>query len=315
MDGDGPPVAAVRLGDGDFRPTAPRWGQPDLGWYMEMRDRVSDFLRASGLVDQPDATFGVSPNIEWTDLPGGWSALFADRGDVRERVAAHLEGGEAPSEPKIATIQLDREPTYWIKRSRGEPAPLPEEVLSALIDRGGVPADRSLGAFRIVYATRLRGGGRWILDSEGVALVVPAEQMAGVFESIEEARPVDFPPGGGVAGIDYLRWRPVAEARDGGDERVPATAEELIAAYVEVVGIEPANSWGVFQGRADEPFVGVIYRSSSTTEAGRLGFAEYSKALGLDLGMTLEPGTIRMLGAHGAAEVKPAPLDSPPAGS
>ena len=144
-------------------------------------------------------------------------------------------------------------------------------------------------------------------ETRGVRVVHAPDAAADrAFDELRRARPARWPAGStGPARVELLWWGAIREAvRPRADKpaphpnpapALPADPEELLCAYLEVVGVRPSDCWGVGTGisrRMLEDAAGprpcterwhvtdlvtLLYRDRPEYEEGRLRFARYAR--------------------------------------
>ncbi len=266
--------------------------------FEEMSARASRYLRATGLADQPRQVFGVCTPVDDQD-PGVWSVLHLANEATCTAGRAHLAGAPAPDQPLVLHVKLQPYANRWVQRQPGEPRPLAEDVVGAFVTTMRVPPEACLGATRAWEFGRTRRtsdedpGPHFHLEDRLGHVVLPISAGTAVYERFEELAPVAFPPGSGGIHVERIDLQTVLAARDGGRTDVPRTAEELLAAHLEIVGIDPADCYGV--GMGDTGTLAVLTRDRPEHAAGRDRFARWAASLGFDLRAELVPDVVRSL--------------------
>ena len=204
-------------------------------------------LAALGFTNRPELVFGAfrSPDL-WSPRRGG------DK--HREWFVLHAPGaaGGGPG-PQLRETTLDADEA-WVQRAEGEPAPVDEEVGALFAARAGLDPRELLGISRVL---------RWtthdmepVLEQRGVRILHLGDERAARKE-LERARPVASPAPAELR-IELLWWGRIREAtREGAEHeprhpspapQLPLEVPELLAAYLEVVGVQPADCLGVGAG-------------------------------------------------------------------
>lgn len=225
-------------------------------------EEVIAFLRSSGLAARPDHVFGVYRVPDWI---GGGSLTGSEKGLVEWDVvyrplvdAASMAPGAAADAPvDVASfVATDR----WVERRVGEPSVLDEDLPLEFLARAGIGPERCLGIARVSEFRTLRFGGddddymRTIVKGV-VALHQPLGVGDGALARMAESVPVTLrdPAESGVR-VEVLNWHAVAQVVHPKMHEpplvpspfayLPSTSEELLQAYLEVVGIDPADCYG-----------------------------------------------------------------------
>ena len=272
----GPAVAVTRLTD------------------LKGDDAAQERMAALGFSSRPELVFGAfrSPDL-WMPRRGG------DK--HREWVVLHDPGaaGGAPG-PRIHETVLDADEP-WVRREEGEPAPVDEEVGALFAARAGLAPHELLGISRVL---------RWtthdmepVLEQRGVRILHLSDERA-ARKGLERERPVASPPSPSAElRLELLWWGRIREAtREGAEHEprhpspaphLPVEVPELLTAYLEVVGVQPAACLGVGAGvsragprtldrqrmravrRHVTDLVTVIYRDSPAYAEGRERWAAY----------------------------------------
>lgn len=216
-------------------------------------DDIAAHLASSGLSARPDLVYGISRVPDHI----GRSATSSRRRYEEWDVVHAATEGLAPSPPPTSTFLDARQ--RWVARASGEPTVLDEDLAVALLQAAGVGPERCLGIARVL-ATRAGGGG----DSSspfvkmavvGVQAWVPSDApVLATAEQLAAAAPIVLSPGPppGVH-VEVLNWVAVAKAihpRTGVPFLVPSpfpylpsTPQELLQAYLGIVGVRPADCY------------------------------------------------------------------------
>lgn len=226
-------------------------------------DAVCAYLAASGLSARPDLVFGAYrvPDhidsrrgdgrgglVEW-DIVHGAGALDLDPGPVP--VSVRLPAG-----------------TTWVQRPVGAPRPMDEDLAITLLTLAGMGPERTFGMTREVHMKEVSSGkngttSEVLAQITGVGVIVPAgveaAAVAGTAARAPFAVPAHTPDGCHIAVLDW--WtihRGVQPARRRRQPlpspvpHLPSTPQELLQAYLDIVGIAPLDCYGV-QVTYDEP--------------------------------------------------------------
>lgn len=221
---------------------------------------IAEYLGASGLAGRPDLVYGAAR------VPDRIGPL---RGGEQRRVVewdvVHAATAGLPSAPVPGEALLDAGRT-WVARRVGEPSVLDEDVAVAVLATAGIGPEHTLGVARHVVVD-VRGGDEhsdttaWT-EVTGVRLLVAPSHAAALAAA---ARPAALPlPPGPPDGVhvEVLNWAPIARVVQPVRTKLPPvpspfphlplSAIELVRAYLEVVGVAPADSYGV-QVTYDDP--------------------------------------------------------------
>jgi hypothetical protein len=252
-------------------------------------------LAANGLSARPDLVFGAfrTPDLwsprsnadkrrEWLVLHDPAAASAAVGPEVHETV---LEAGKA-----------------WVQRDDGDPAPVDEEVGALFAARAGLEPEQLLGVSREI---------RWSSPSEGVpeieqrgVRVLHTTDERSAKKALAAEGPAAWPslPHADVH-LELLWWADIRHAtresaehepqHPSPDPRLPLEVDELLVAYLEIVGVAPGDCLGVGAGtsRTETPnrdgrkrgaarrhvtdLVTILYRERSEHAAGRERWARY----------------------------------------
>jgi hypothetical protein len=217
-------------------------------------DDLANHLARSGLAARPDLVFGVYRVPDRLDpkMPGN------EAGRVVEWDIVHVH---TPTLAPAAPPRRDRfdGEARWVGRRKGEPSVLDEDLALAWMAGAGIQPEQCLGIAREVVmqgADGWFGGGELSSDSADVYARV---QGVSVFHTAGAAPPPTAPievPFDGVAGthVEVLNWSAVAQAVHPRPQRLPeapspfpylpSTPQEVLVAYLEIVGIKPEDCFG-----------------------------------------------------------------------
>jgi hypothetical protein len=213
-------------------------------------DEVRAWLAATGLAARPDLVWSVhrvpdriSPNV----------TAHSESGRVVEWEVVHQPVALPPTEAPVAFTSFDRR-NRWIARRLGDPVPLDEDVGAWFAGWAELDPAQCFGMPRIL-TLRSYGGGAGESASGSYASVVagisvlhaPSRYADHVRQHMEADRPVAPPPGPGALRVDRLDWAALAEhvhpvllgtpTVPSPKPRLPSSPQELLLAYIEVVGI------------------------------------------------------------------------------
>jgi hypothetical protein len=222
---------------------------------------VARVLAATGLAARPDLVYGVS---RVPDRIGG-KKIRTDDGVVEWEITHASLDPLTPIEAQPDIVWFDGTET-WVARAAGDPSVLDEDLVLALSATTGIPPEQSLGIARLV-TTDVHAGDdaaptvRAVV--RGVALFHRNQTARGAIEEFQGLRWMILPPGPppGVH-VEVLNWAAVAAVvhRDSHDlaeipsrfAYLPSTPQELLTAYLEVVGVWPGDCWSA-QTTRDQP--------------------------------------------------------------
>lgn len=233
---------------------------------------VGRVLAATGLAARPDLVFGVS---RIPDRIGG-NRIRKDDGLVEWEITHASLDPLTPIEAPPDIVWFDGTET-WVARAAGDPSVVDEDLVLALSATTGIPPEQSLGIARFV-TTDIHAGNEAAPTVRavvrGVALFHRNQTARGPIEDFQQLRWMILPPGPppGVH-VEVLNWAAVAEVvhRDPLElaeipsrfPYLPSTPQELLTAYLEVVGIWPGDCWSA-QTTRDRP--GALLHARSTGE-------------------------------------------------
>jgi hypothetical protein len=208
-------------------------------------EEVSRHLGASGLAARPDLVFGVSrvPDHIGGGLKGGSRPVEWD-------VVHTTAKGLAPAAPPVATWFAGDE--TWIARRPGEPSVYDEDLALAYLTRAGIGPEQTLGISRFItiHQTGQEDGSSTASYVTGMHAWHPPGLGAGVAENLNAARPLADGPVDGVC-VEVLNWAGIRKAVHPEVHRrfaspspfpyLPSTPQELLRAYLDIVGLDPAD--------------------------------------------------------------------------
>ena len=233
---------------------------------------VLTHLHESGLAARPDHVFGV---YRVPDRISGPVTPHSEQGRVVEWDVVHLADVAAASHPGppvpslVATAFRGAE--QWVARRLGEPSVLDEDVALAFCQAAGIGPERCVGLARISEFRSLQGdgsddgAGHLHALVQGVVAIHP-EDATGAFERFRAAAPIALPlgpPAGGDVHVEVLNWEAIGRAvhlevhhpppAPSPFPYLPATPQELLRSYLEVVGLHPSDCYSA-QATVDRPF-------------------------------------------------------------
>jgi hypothetical protein len=234
-------------------------------------------LRASGLAAHPERVFGVYRVPDRFDHNRNQEA-----GAYLEWEIAHAPGALGPATDEILMTGFKRD-DHWAARTRGQASVLDEDVAGALVSRARVRPEDSYGLHRLLnarWSSDAEGGQSWNARIEGVLLftrplaAIPAAQAELTAQApLALAEPLPYH-------VEILDWEAVAawvSPHRYGPQRVPSplphlpsTWQELLEAYLQVVGVRSEDCYGVQVTRsADRSIADLSMASFSKNLSGK----------------------------------------------
>jgi len=218
---------------------------------------IADYLASSGLAGRPDLVYGA---YRVPDLISP-SSLGSERGGIVEWDVVHAAAEALPRAETPAALTLAAKDVLVV-RSPGEPAPLDEDLALHLLDGAGIGPEQTLAIARDVSISRTtapddQSGSRIEASVSGVHVLATRPVPAvGAPWDLREG-----PPEGVV--VDVLQWDAIAVAVHPLRQHrapvpspfpyLPLTPQELLTAYLEVVGVAPTDAYSA-QVTHHQPF-------------------------------------------------------------
>jgi hypothetical protein len=221
---------------------------------------VISHLEQSGLAARPDLVYGayrVPDRISQALTPN------SERGRLVEWDVVHapLPPGAAPtSAPSVVATGFLAD-TQLVRRAVGEPSVLDEDVALEFLARAGLGPEQCLGVARMVemkvpvgHSSGDEGSSPvWALPG-GVVVLHPAG-ASGVHEQMLAHAPLELtPPEQRGVHVEVLNWGELARVVQpmiahpppvpSQFPYLPSTPQELLRAYLEVVGLQPRDCYG-----------------------------------------------------------------------
>ena len=208
---------------------------------------IADYLASSGLAGRPDLVYGA---YRVPDLisPG---SLGGERGGIVEWDVVHAAAEALPRAETPAALTLSAKDVLVV-RSPGEPAPLDEDLALHLLAGAGIGPEQTLAIARDVSITHMdTGSGN---NSSKIEARVNGVHVLATRPVATAGAPWDLPAGPpeGVV-VDVLQWDAIAVAVHPVRQHraplpspfpyLPLTPQELLTAYLEVVGISPPDAY------------------------------------------------------------------------
>lgn len=221
----------------------------------DQAEAVASHLAESGLAGRPQLVFGA---YQVPDLIG----LTRGKRRYVEWDIVHAAPSPLPRATKPTSVSLNAS-DQWVARTSGEPSVLDEDLAIALLHAAQVGPERCLGIARAVTMTvESTGGGecdsgtsKVMAGVGGVQTYLTADTNAlPVAQQMADARPIVLaagnPPG---THIEVLNWAAITRAvqpRTGSPFLVPSpfpylpsTPQELLRAYIDIVGVNPFDCY------------------------------------------------------------------------
>ena len=208
-------------------------------------EEVAAHLAACGLAARPDLVYGVYRVPDRIRPSAGAEKNRVVEWDVVHAATEPLAAAEPP-----ADVYFDAR-TTWVARGIGEPRPLDEDLAVAYLAGAGIGPERTLGIARhctIDPYSESQQAHSLKARVHGVHVFHPGA-------AAPPGAPVEVPPGppAGVR-VELLNWdavaqvvHPVRQHRPHLPSRfpyLPLTPQELLRAYLEIVGVVPQDSYG-----------------------------------------------------------------------
>ncbi len=217
----------------------------------QLEDIVSA-LQATGLAAAPERVFGVSRVPERFDMV----MRSAEASAYVEWEIVHAPGA-LPACTEDVAISAFRRDSRWITRRPDEPSVLDEDLPGLLCARAGLAPEDCLGVPRLVH---LRGvdsenGRSWHAHVDGVAVLSrPAAGVAEVHAALMAQAPLALDADPTLPfHVEVLDWEAIAAWNHTSRERdgripaplphLPGTPQELLEAYLHVVGVGSADTF------------------------------------------------------------------------
>jgi hypothetical protein len=232
---------------------------------------VADYLGSSGLAGRPDLVYGAYrvPDLISPGSIGGEGRGIVEW-DVVHAATETLPRAETPSARTLAAKDV------LVIRRPGEPAPLDEDLALHLLTEAGIGPEQTLAIARDVSITKRSTSD----DSMRIEARVDGVHLLATRPVPAVAAPLDLregPPDGVV--VDVLQWDALAVAVHPLRQHraplpspfpyLPLTPQELLTAYLEIVGVSPVDAYGA-QVTHDRP-LNLMGRTSAKWGVSRTG--------------------------------------------
>jgi len=209
-------------------------------------------LGATGLAARPDLVYGVYQVPDHIGV--GFLQTEKKRYVEWEILHAPLPGLEPAAPAASAFFGADQQ---WVGRSIGEPSVLDEDLGLAWLAGAETGPEHCLGIARLLRTKDVSqgddGGESYtIIHVTGAVALTPTVDEA-AFHRMAAAAPLALPVERPGIHVEVLNWRAIARAvhPHSGDPMLvpspfpylPSSGAELLHAYLEVVGVQPADSY------------------------------------------------------------------------
>jgi len=213
---------------------------------------LAQHLGATGLTARPDLVYGVHQVPDHIGV--GFLQTEKKRYVEWEIVHAPLPALAPSAAAASAFFGAEQQ---WVGRRTGDPSVLDEDLGLAWLAGADVAPDRCLGIARVLRTKDVSSGedagmGYTISHVTGVVVLTPTLDEA-AFHRMAAAAPLALPVEPDGVHVEVLNWRAIARAvhPHTGDPMLvpspfpylPSTASELLRAYLEVVGVQPTDSY------------------------------------------------------------------------
>ncbi|HEX6388582.1 MAG TPA: hypothetical protein VFZ89_04020 [Solirubrobacteraceae bacterium] len=244
-------------------------------------EEVAAYLASSGLVARPDLVYGVY-RVPDRISPGN---MRSEKSSVVEWDVVHAATEAlAPASAPADVASFDARET-WVARAVGEPSVLDEDLGLAYLAYASIPPEQSLGIARHLTISNHSDGesSSWTISQVTSVHVFHAPGLGGgVYKQMDGGKPLQLPaetPEG--FHVELLNWGAVAQAVHPQSHKrfvvpspfpyLPSTPQELLRAYLEIVGVRPAHCYSaqVTEGPARD-----------IQGKGKKGFMSYSTNVG-----------------------------------
>ncbi len=255
-----------------------------------------------GRLGLPAGALGPQP-LPWVE----WTVVHAAGPSLTTDLAAAAAGADAGAPSYVDAVRLDRGET-WLDRPRSDALPFDEDLAALLAFRGNVDPAYCLGVHRILdwglvgppepRSVKVEPQGLHVLGRADAGLRAAREGLARAAPLRCRAEDVEELP----VRVEVLdaSLRPLLDGRPWTDRPpttthpdLPYDAEELLVAYLGIVGVDPGDCYGVSLSIRDQQSATVrgggdpergdaatiatlVYRDRDAYEDGRERFARWS---------------------------------------
>lgn len=208
---------------------------------------VAAYLGSTGLAGRPDLVFGV---YRVPDHIGG--GLRRGSRTVEWDIVHTTATGLAPARAAGHAWFDGKEP--WVARRAGEPSVYDEDLALVYLNRAGIGPEQTLGISRSlkIYQTGDEHQSATASYVTGVHVWHPEGLGAGVVKQLAAERPLAATPVEGVH-VEVFNWAGIRKAvhphthlRSASPSPfpyLPSTPQELLHAYLDIVGLDPADAY------------------------------------------------------------------------
>lgn len=215
-------------------------------------ETLGQHLGATGLTARPDLVYGVHQVPDHI----GVGFLQTEKKRYVEWEILHAPLPALPPSAPAASAFFGAD-QQWVGRRTGDPSVLDEDLGLAWLAGAGVGPDRCLGIARVLRTKDVSSGeeggeGYTISHVTGAVVLTPTLDEE-AFHRMASATPLALPLEPEGVHVAVLNWRAIARAVHpySGDPMLvpspfpylPSTGSELLRAYLEVVGVQPTDSY------------------------------------------------------------------------
>ena len=215
-------------------------------------ETLAQHLAATGLTARPDLVYGVHQVPDHI----GVGFLQSEKKRYVEWEIVHAPLPALPPSAAAASAFFGAE-QQWVGRRTGEPSVLDEDLGLAWLAGADVGPDRCLGIARVLrtkdVSTGDEGGESYTIIHVTGAVVLSSTLDEAAFHRMAAATPLALPAQPDGVHVEVLNWRAISRAVHpySGDPMLvpspfaylPSTGSELLRSYLEVVGVQPADSY------------------------------------------------------------------------
>jgi hypothetical protein len=223
------------------------------------RAQLDDLMTRLALL-RPDRVFGVYRVADRMGLQREGEA-----GAYMEWAIVHAPDAAGSATPGVASF---RRQDHWVRRAPGDPSVLDEDVAGTYCSRARIGPEKCFGLTRLWHV--VGSGSTTGTSFRGIneAVLVLADGLRdAALEELQSQAPLELPSRPILPfHLEILDWEAIAawvRPKRGRPVRVPSplphlpsTPEELLEAYVEIVGVRPQDSYGVQVTRTTDAGLG-----------------------------------------------------------
>ncbi len=209
---------------------------------------------------RPDQVFGVYRVADRVD-----EQRDGEAGAYMEWAVVHAPDAAGSATPRIASF---RRQDHWVRRAPGEPSVLDEDVAGTYCARARIEPERCFGVTRLWHVVGSDSQASRSFRGVNEAVLVVADALPdAALEELQSQAPLELPSTPMLPfHLEILDWEAIAawvRPLIGRPVRVPSplphlpsTPEELLEAYVGIVGLRPDDTFGVQVTRTSDGGVG-----------------------------------------------------------